>query len=245
LPRGWSVPQADALDRYYADCKELHGLRPTAVEVYQDGYNPRAVRERAGSWARFVGTQGDLDESQRQALDAHGAFIDALDTTEMPRTRSMKRRPCPCRRPMRRWGSAPGSLHHADRVRVAEPKPHGSGERGRPAARGETPASHRDGRRASVARRDDREYREYLSEEQRSQRGCIARRMQLGFHHGLPRHPEPRGARHRRPPVRAVPEEARRRRGRAVRVLRERLARREADHCRVEGAGGRAGAAAW
>jgi hypothetical protein len=36
-----------------------------------------------------------------------------------------------------------------------------------------------------VARRDDREYREHLSEEQRSQRGCIAGRMQPDFHHGL------------------------------------------------------------
>jgi superfamily II DNA or RNA helicase len=81
--------QADALDRYYADFKELHGVRPTAVEVYQDGYNPRAVRERAGSWARFVGTQGDLDERQRQALDTHGAFIDALDTTEMVKSYKM------------------------------------------------------------------------------------------------------------------------------------------------------------
>src|SRR5919109_151457 len=47
------------------------------------------------------------------------------------------------------------------------------------------PASHRDGRGASLARRDEREYREYLTEEQRRQRGCIARRMQPGFHHGL------------------------------------------------------------
>ena len=38
---------------------------------------------------------------------------------------------------------------------------------------------------APPARRDDREYREYLSEEQRSRRGCIARRMQPDFHHGL------------------------------------------------------------
>jgi len=30
------------------------------------------------------------------------------------------------------------------------------------AARGETPSSHRDGRGAPLARRDDREYREYL-----------------------------------------------------------------------------------
>jgi hypothetical protein len=36
-----------------------------------------------------------------------------------------------------------------------------------------------------MARRDDREYREYLREEQRSQRGCIARRMQPGFYRGL------------------------------------------------------------
>src|SRR5438876_10923202 len=67
------------------------------------------------------------------------------------------------------------------------------------AARGESLASHRDGRGAPPARRDDREYREYLSEEQRSrpgaptartvrrgvERGCIARRMQPDFHHGL------------------------------------------------------------
>src|SRR5437773_4696239 len=53
-------------------------------------------------------------------------------------------------------------------------------------ARGESLASHRDGRGAPPARRDDREYREYLSEEQRSWWGCIARRMQPDFHHGLP-----------------------------------------------------------
>src|SRR5438477_1662188 len=53
------------------------------------------------------------------------------------------------------------------------------------AVRGESLASHRDGRGAPPARRDDREYREYLSEEQRSRRGCIARRMQPDFHHGL------------------------------------------------------------
>ena len=52
-------------------------------------------------------------------------------------------------------------------------------------ARGESLASHRDGRGASRARRDDREYAEYLREEQRSPRGYIARRMQPGFHHGL------------------------------------------------------------
>ena len=81
--------QSLALDRYYQDFKELHGIRPTAVEVYQDGYNPRAVRERSGSWARFVSTQGDFDDSQEQALKVHGAFIDALDTTDMTKSYKM------------------------------------------------------------------------------------------------------------------------------------------------------------
>ena len=47
-------------------------------------------------------------------------------------------------------------------------------------------------RGARLARRDDREYREYLREKQRSQPGCIAVRMQMELHHGLSklaRHP--------------------------------------------------------
>src|SRR4029079_17165082 len=52
-------------------------------------------------------------------------------------------------------------------------------------ARGAAPSSHRERRGARLARRDDREYREYLREEQRSQTGCIAVRMQRELHHGL------------------------------------------------------------
>ena len=39
-----------------------------------------------------------------------------------------------------------------------------------------------------MTRRDGREYRVYLMEEQRSQAGCSARRMQAHFHHGLQGH---------------------------------------------------------
>lgn len=81
--------QDDALERYYQDFKILHGMRPTAMEVYQDGYNPRAVRERAGSWTRFVASMNDLTEQQRRAFDGHEAFINALDTTEMVKSYKM------------------------------------------------------------------------------------------------------------------------------------------------------------
>ena len=45
--------------------------------------------------------------------------------------------------------------------------------------------SGRSATRPSRTRRDDREYRPYVREEQRWPRGCIARRMQTDFHHGL------------------------------------------------------------
>jgi len=84
-----STRQDDALERYYRDFKTLHGVRPTATEVYEDGYNPRAVRERAGSWIRFVASMGDLDATQKRVLDGHGGFVDALDTTEMVKSYKM------------------------------------------------------------------------------------------------------------------------------------------------------------
>ena len=52
-------------------------------------------------------------------------------------------------------------------------------------ARGESAASHRDRRGARMTRRDEGEYRAYLTEAQRRQAGCIAGRMQRDFHHGL------------------------------------------------------------
>ena len=54
------------------------------------------------------------------------------------------------------------------------------------AARGKSPASHRDRRGARLTRREEGEYREYSTDEQRSQPGCIAGRMQRDSCHGLP-----------------------------------------------------------
>ncbi len=53
------------------------------------------------------------------------------------------------------------------------------------AARGESPASHRDWRCARLTRHDEGKYRQYVTEEQRRQPGCSAGRMQRDFHHGL------------------------------------------------------------
>ena len=52
-------------------------------------------------------------------------------------------------------------------------------------ARGKSPASHRDRRGARLTRREEGEYREYSTDEQRSQPGCIVGRMQRDFCHVL------------------------------------------------------------
>jgi hypothetical protein len=67
----------------------VHGVRPTAVEAYQDGYNPRAVRAKWGSWTEFVKAMGDLTADQQRALDLHKGFIAALDTAEMVKSYKM------------------------------------------------------------------------------------------------------------------------------------------------------------
>src|SRR2546428_9517487 len=113
----------------------------------------------------------------------------------------------------------PALAVRAGELRRGSPKPGEGGcatavtaDVARLTARGESLASHRDGRgaptttparlprwgpRYRTARRPTGgaptvrvvhggvQYREYLSEEQRSRRGCIACRMQPAFHHGL------------------------------------------------------------
>lgn len=81
--------QDEALERHYEDFKLIHGLRPTASEVYLDGYNPRAVRRRASSWMRFVAAQGDLDRQHLRALEHYNTFIDSIETTEMTKSYKM------------------------------------------------------------------------------------------------------------------------------------------------------------
>ncbi len=84
-----SATQDEALQRYYEDFRTVHGVRPTAVEAYHDGYNPRSVRERSGSWTQFVATMGDLTPEQRQALELYKGLITSLDTTEMVKSYKM------------------------------------------------------------------------------------------------------------------------------------------------------------
>ena len=68
-------------------CTACGRLRSRLIE---DGYNPRAVRERSGSWLGSSRSHGrSRRQSQRPRSRHHGAFIDALDTTQMMKSYKM------------------------------------------------------------------------------------------------------------------------------------------------------------
>lgn len=78
----------DAIRAFYEDFRQRHGMRPTAVELYRSGYNPRSLRKTHGSWTKFLRSSNGLTETELGALEAAGDFLDALETT--PMTKSFK-----------------------------------------------------------------------------------------------------------------------------------------------------------
>ena len=83
-----SSPPGERLRDYYREYRETHGDRPTAVEVFHDGLDPKSARPSHASWLSFVRMMGDLSEDQVVVHQQVGAFLDALETTQM--TKSFK-----------------------------------------------------------------------------------------------------------------------------------------------------------
>ena len=80
---------SEAIRAYIEDFIELHGVRPTALETYRDGYNPRAVRHAFGSWLGFIERVGALDVDDVSALKSSREFLEALEVTQMSKSYKM------------------------------------------------------------------------------------------------------------------------------------------------------------
>jgi superfamily II DNA or RNA helicase/HKD family nuclease/diadenosine tetraphosphate (Ap4A) HIT family hydrolase len=76
----------DLLEAFYREFLDRHGLRPTAIETFHAGLNPRANSER--SWLGFVHRMNGLDEADATTLQQHLAFFERLEIT--PTVRSYK-----------------------------------------------------------------------------------------------------------------------------------------------------------
>jgi len=82
-----STEKGDALEAFYLDFRERHGVRPTALEVFHVGFDPR--RTGHGDWFDFVEQKGDLTSKESEAFRRHEAFFNALATTRMVKSYKM------------------------------------------------------------------------------------------------------------------------------------------------------------
>ena len=76
-------PEA-ALEAFYRDFLERHGTRPTAVEAFHEGFNPRANSER--SWLGFVSRMNGLSRAEAAAFSQSRAFFGSIEKTETTRS---------------------------------------------------------------------------------------------------------------------------------------------------------------
>jgi superfamily II DNA or RNA helicase len=85
-----AAPAGDRLRAYYEEFRERNGVRPLAVEAFEDGYNPRSARQDGFAlWLDFVAEMGDLTPEQQRARAQIGAFLQQLEVTPMTRSYKM------------------------------------------------------------------------------------------------------------------------------------------------------------
>jgi superfamily II DNA or RNA helicase len=72
------------LEYFYRDFEERNGIRPSAVEVFHAGLNPRSNSER--SWLGFVERMGGVNYPEKTALSSAGDFFRSLEKTETSRS---------------------------------------------------------------------------------------------------------------------------------------------------------------
>lgn len=84
-----SSPPGERLRAYYLEFRDTHGVRPSALEAFHDGYDPRSVRPAHASWLSFVRTMGDLSDAQIAVYERLSTFFSDFDKTPMSKSYKM------------------------------------------------------------------------------------------------------------------------------------------------------------
>jgi superfamily II DNA or RNA helicase len=79
-------PEA-ALEAFYREFLERNGVRPTAVEAFHEGFNPRGNSER--SWLGFVSRMNGLPMAADVAFSKSRAFLESIEMTENTRSHKL------------------------------------------------------------------------------------------------------------------------------------------------------------
>jgi hypothetical protein len=81
--------RTEAMSGFYRDFEEEHGQRPTALEAYHAGYNPRAVRATHGSWYGYVNAMEGLQAEERMAWEHQRSLFEMVEVTSMVKSYKM------------------------------------------------------------------------------------------------------------------------------------------------------------
>jgi superfamily II DNA or RNA helicase len=73
-----------ALEDFYRDFLDRHGIRPNAAEIYHAGINPRSSGER--SWLAFVERMGGLSAEEQAMWRGHADFFREMEGTELTKS---------------------------------------------------------------------------------------------------------------------------------------------------------------
>lgn len=79
---------SQAIEAYRAMRDDL-GRRPTILEVFNQGFLPRAIAARDGSWFAFCRAEGDLNEIEAQVCEQIGDWLKMLEATGMNKSYKM------------------------------------------------------------------------------------------------------------------------------------------------------------
>jgi superfamily II DNA or RNA helicase/diadenosine tetraphosphate (Ap4A) HIT family hydrolase/HKD family nuclease len=82
------VGAGSALEDYCRSYTEERGIRPSAVQVYEAGYNPTSARARHGHWFGFLDDMGLLTEQEREVVRRHADVLTGIE--KEPITKSYK-----------------------------------------------------------------------------------------------------------------------------------------------------------
>lgn len=117
---------SEALEAFYRDFRDKNGKRPTAVEAYRAGHDPRATGH--GTWFDFVRDMGDA--LAERPFATHGQLIGEVSrTTRIPRDALVALRailhgdPPGAGRP--HWELSPHFAQDKGQLRLARPEPSG------------------------------------------------------------------------------------------------------------------------
>ncbi|MBM4077413.1 MAG: type III restriction endonuclease subunit R, partial [Planctomycetes bacterium] len=79
---------SQAIEAYRAMRDEL-GRRPSILEVFNQGFLPRAIAARDGSWFEFCCEEGDLNENEAIVCEQFGDWLKMLEATALNKSYKM------------------------------------------------------------------------------------------------------------------------------------------------------------